>query len=351
MFCTAWEHVPTAVATRSTGVRYLIPQIVPLLSAKVAAYWHPIDGHIRLVGDRAECYQALRKLAVHKPEVATDASPAQFIRIKAAAPLGVLGSAWTSANKMLGGPNALTNSIVGGLATGALGYGGGALLEHVFPEEYVERGRLRKTLGMLGLGAGVMPGLWKGTANARNDGTSFTQGMLTQDTAPPLQKLSKLLADMPINSQFSQAAAAYSLNFEKLAYGGALDVPSVPVDAFNRAIWNDVRMGVPASQNPFGSKDSWGDNSQSLHTPTQIGAAASGLVSGIAAQHGTDILRPRDVIAGLASAGVGLATANVAGRTLSALAGLTPSAQSQLQQAGLWGGIMRHVIPPLFGYR
>lgn len=351
---TAWDQVGAAVAVRQTAVCCLLPQL-SFLGEKVAVYWDPDDGHLRLTGDFDACRIAARRLAVHQPEIADSAHPDEFVRVKAAAPLGVINSVWSGANKAIGGPNALTNSIVGGLATGALGYGAGALLEQAFPEQYVQRGKLRRTLALLGSSLGTLPGIWKGTANARNDATSFLRGMTTADAAPgnpQLQKLGQQLQDMPLNEEFRTAVDLCSFEFEKFAYGGSLDVPSVPVDAFNRAIWNDVRMGVAASENPFGTKSQWGDDSQSLHTPAPVGAAAIGLMQGIAAQHGgIEVLRPRDVIAGLASAGVGLAVANMAGRTLSALAGLTPEAQSQLQQAGLWGGILRHVVPPLFGYR
>jgi hypothetical protein len=52
---------------------------------------------------------------------------------------------------------------------------------------------------------------------------------------------------------------------------------------------------------------------------------------------------------GIASAGVGLATATLAGKALSALAGLTPEGQNKLQELGLWGGMMHALVPTLFG--
>lgn len=350
-----WEQVPEYVAARRVAASRVLQQVGPQLTVKVSAFWNPLDGHVRLVGDLNDCRRAAMSIKAHYPEIADQASPEDFICIKAAAPLGVVGNVWQTANQGIGGPNPLTNSIVGGLTAGAIGYGGGALLEHLFPERYVERGKLRKALGMIGLGVGAAPGLWKGYTNARNDGTTMLRGMVTSDSAPPanpqLQKLSAVLADMPLNPQFADAAEEAALEFEKISYGGSLDVPSVPVDAFNRAVWNDVRMGISAAENPFGTKSQWGDDDQPLHTPPELGAAATGLMSGIAADYSTPVLRPRDVIAGIASAGVGLATANVAGRTLSALAGLTPESQLELQRMGMWGGLLRHVIPPIFGYR
>jgi hypothetical protein len=72
-------------------------------------------------------------------------------------------------------------------------------------------------------------------------------------------------------------------------------------------------------------------------------------MSGIAARSRSSIISPSTVINSLASAGVGLATANIAGRTIGALAGLTPGAQEKIQDAGLWAGMLHTVIPPLFG--
>jgi hypothetical protein len=85
------------------------------------------------------------------------------------------------------------------------------------------------------------------------------------------------------------------------------------------------------------------------HTPPQFAAATTGLMSGISANTRSPIIRPIDVVTGIASAGVGLATAHVVGKTLSALAGLTPAGQNKLQDMGLWGGMMHAIVPPMFG--
>jgi hypothetical protein len=41
----------------------------------------------------------------------------------------------------------------------------------------------------------------------------------------------------------------------------------------------------------------------------------------------------------------------VAGKALSALAGLTPEGQNKLQDMGLWGGMMHAIVPSIFGRR
>lgn len=114
--------------------------------------------------------------------------------------------------------------------------------------------------------------------------------------------------------------------------------PVVNVPQFNQAAWSDVQRGM------------YSNNFQQF-TPPQYAAATTGLMTGISTAKNSPIIRPVDVIRGIASAGVGLATANVAGRALSALAGLTPAGQEKLQDMGLWGGMMHAIVPTMFGSR
>lgn len=114
--------------------------------------------------------------------------------------------------------------------------------------------------------------------------------------------------------------------------------PVVNVPQFNQAAWGDVNRGM------------YTNNFQQF-TPPQYAAATTGLMTGISTAKNSPIIRPVDVIRGIASAGVGLATANIAGRALSALAGLTPAGQEKLQDMGLWGGMMHAIVPTMFGSR
>lgn len=238
-----------------------------------------------------------------------------------------IAPAWHYGNKMLGGPNPLTNGIVASLMMGGLGYGAGTLAEHLFPERYVERGKLRRTLGTLGVMGGVGLGLGNAYANARAMGPdkSIWQGLLISNNATPsyLQK---------------EKRSFFAYEENPMAPGDTgLFAPKIPVPQFNDMVWHDVAKGM---QNPYG-----------IHTNPSIGAATTGLMSGIASQARSPIISPMTVINGIASAGVGLATANLAGRALSALAGLTPEAQNKLQDMGLYGGMLHAIVPPLLGIR
>jgi hypothetical protein len=80
-----------------------------------------------------------------------------------------------------------------------------------------------------------------------------------------------------------------------------------------------------------------------------MAATPTGLMSGITGHRHAVADHPAiDVVRGIASAGVGLATANIAGKTLLALAGLTPV---KAAGHGFVGRMMHAVLPPMFGIR
>ncbi len=293
----------------------------------------------------------------------------------------------------------LAQMLGGSLVGGALGYGGGALIENLFPERMVERGRLRRTLGKGGLLLGALPGAWAWSANVANaraggqmqgaggalkglftptdkiappdavfPGQYQDEGLLSppliqpqppaRPTTPVLgrQMGPKVAALMrafcqknPVVDNERTRALKDAVKLASLDLGG-VGLTAVPVDAFNNAIWNDVRRGMTAAQNPYGTKSPWGDNTQELHTPPQLGAATSGIVSGIQQMYGgTSVLSPRHLINGLLAAGTDIATARVVGSTLGALGGLTPEAQDKLQDMGLWGGLIRGTVGSMLG--
>jgi hypothetical protein len=221
--------------------------------------------------------------------------------------------------KPLGGPNPLTATIVGGILGSGLGYGGGWLAEQLLPRSAFDRGRLRRTGAALGGLAGAAPGLaWAGTNLANSDRTGGG--------------LRSVLSPWP----YTKAAQD----------SGAFFLPTIPVDAFNRAIWSDVAQ----AQNPFGTRSPWGDDSQPLQTPAPVAATASGLVAGTAAATGQRRISPLQLgLTAAATAGTGYLAGLAFGKTLGALAGLRPEAQAQLQRLGLWGGLVTGAVNELFG--
>lgn len=350
-----WEQVPALVRERYQPARaaklrwykYASPE-----ARKLPAYWNRNSDTVRCVTSAAERL------------------PGEgWIKLAGGA-LGWLHKPFEWGGALTGGPSPLSDSLVGATLGGLTGYGAGTVMEHMFPEEYVERGRLRKTLGLVGAGVGAWPGLFKGVANTRNAGNAAAaQGergpgslrmLLTPHEKVPLNR-GAIESDYhrdrereyPQASPAVKAAAAAYCGLLKLAdmSAGGLGLHSVPVDAFNRAIWNDVRKGE-LQQNIYGTKDPFGDNSAPLHTPPPVGAAASGLVTGIQQMYGNPThLTTHHFVHGLAAAGADLATAYTAGRVLGVLGGLSPGAQNKLQNMGLWGGFIRGVTGSVLGIR
>lgn len=287
------------------------------------------------------------------------------------------------AQRMMGGATPLTNGIVSSLLLGGLGYGAGTLAENLFPERYIERGKLRRNLGLLGVGAGVAIGANNAYSRGRQLGTGFWRGWLGRNEQEfpkppnpypvPEYHLSRPTAPQtrerfgktrnynpapqgatfgarpgtgtmaaPYDSRHENADGFFKMNYDINAVrdmnsrsNSGLFAPTVSVPQFNAAAWNDVQRGMYTGNQMF--------------TPPAYAAAATGLMGGLSAAQQSPIIRPVDVIRGIASAGVGLATANIAGRALSALAGLTPAGQEKLQDMGLWGGMMHAVVPSIFG--
>lgn len=262
------------------------------------------------------------------------------IFVKRGTGIPLITPAWEYGNMMLGGPNPLTNGIVAALMGAGLGYGGGALIENMFPARYVERGKLRKTLAALGGLGGAGLGVANAARNAKIFNTGFLDGaLINNNTEAPY------LTAREIKEELRRNKAEQGVNGVKTGsmYGGydPLRSSMISVPQFNNAVWRDVQKGF--NNNSFAPAG--------MHTTPQTAAMATGIMSGIGATQRSSIISPANVISGIASAGVGLATANIAGRALGALAGLTPAAQNKLQDMGLFAGMLHAVVPPILGLR
>lgn len=249
------------------------------------------------------------------------------------------------AQRALGGPNALTTGLVGGALGGLGGYGAGWLydkfvpraLRKMLPQKLTKDGpdldevldpsgtNMAGTLGTLGLIGGAGLGVARGVQ-------AVAQGHSPLSAYPWLD----------LNPQYTKAAADT----------GALFIPSIPVDAFNRVVWGNALQ----APNPFGTKDSFGTNEQQMFTPPNAAMAVGGLVSAAGVARNSEYVSPWDVARVATHAGInaglggvaGSVTGLAAGKLLGALAGLTPEAQSTLQRTGLWAGIVTGVANSIF---
>jgi len=320
----AWQNVPQTVTNLlplALAVKnaYLQATVDVGFHPKEFATWSPLTNSVTV-------YNAEKKAGLtdydQRVAAATELPNWEEEILVKRASMPVLGPTFDFAHAALGGPRPLTNAIVAGLLAGGLGYGAGTLLEQLFPKKYLERGKLRRTLGLTGVAAGGLLGLNNAYANARHTDRSLIGGALLRNDSMP---------------DYPEPPNAVKKAFMNSGLDASLYRPTVPVQQFNQAAWHDVNMGFQMNQ-PF-------------RTPPAYAAATTGLMSGLSAGMGSPIIRPVDVVRGIASAGVGLATATVAGKALSALAGLTPAGQQKLQDMGMWGGMMRAIVPSMFGAR
>lgn len=239
-------------------------------------------------------------------------------------------AAW---NKPLGefGTSPLASMLTSGLLGGGLGYMGGALAEHLLPEDIIERGKLRKTTAILGALAGAAPPAYLGTVGMRlnaSEGKNPWKAWIEPNTFFGAQKKAihsayehiKTLSDESAEEIVKQAFD------ENLNDAGLMHLPFIPVDAFNRTVMMD----------PYAT------------LPLQI--ATAGLTEAAnQAKGNTGIISPYDIARIGVGMGAGLSQAYLGGKVLGALAGLTPQAQKTLQQAGMFAGALKAVVPGLFG--
>ena len=265
------------------------------------------------------------------PLTKTPVTPASSVTPWTAKPVM---DAFRSVGRAMGGPNPLTSTLTGGALGAALGYGGGWLLQKLFPDRYMENGPLARNLAIAGaLGLGGASGVFHGLPaykQRRRFGQGFwgSLGSTALDSKIPTPQsymqelLKKSQADFNIDLIEDEL-------FEKLAYApvaGAF-VPKIPVNGFNQMVWRD----------PF-------------LTP-QMQAATTGLTSAASTQHGgANLVSPFDIGRIAVGMGSGAVSGMLVGKALGALAGLTPKAQEGIQNAGIFAGLVSNIVPKAFGY-
>lgn len=239
-------------------------------------------------------------------------------------------AAW---NKPLGqfGTSPLFSMLTSGLLGGGLGYLGGALAEQILPEDYMERGTLRKNTALLGALAGAAGPAYLGSVGQRNwtdPNRSSWNAWIEPNVFFGAQKQAIHLAYENVKkaSQDDEAEGYIKEAFNPNSPSGIMNLEQIPVDAFNRVILND----------PFMS-------------PT-LQAATVGITEAADQSKGNyGLISPFDIARIGVGMGAGLSQAYLGGKVLGALAGLTPKAQQTLQQTGMFAGAIKAVVPGLFG--
>jgi len=231
-------------------------------------------------------------------------------------------------------PGPLRSMLVGGLAGAGVGYLGGALAERVLPDTW-ERRRLRRTLAAIGGLAGATPGAMWGLVN-KSDGRDFNDSSLFQQSG---YKPEPKIGDIPIDSglidtvHFADKVSEYHeyIKSANLFPNSGLGYSPIPVDEFNRVIWQEPRV------------------SSLLSPPVQ--AAASGLVSGAAALGGRQarFVTPFDIGRIAAGMGTGYLSGALVGKGLGLLMGMPRQTQEKLKNTGMMAGIIANLVPIAFG--
>ena len=218
-------------------------------------------------------------------------------------------------------PGHITTTAIGGLLGTGLGYGAGALIEGSLPPGYIEKHKLRNRLAILGGAAGVAPGIWAATRDGRanvEQGKSYWGGFLGRDQmlgaeAPPAAPSPLKEARARLHADFDMEPTDFALSKE----ADAFFEPLVHADQFNRAVIEDPLSPLPLKLTTMSIVDQASQMRQSPWvSPADIAHVAIGMGSGLAA--GTTL-----------------------GKVVGVLAGLTPEAQTSLQQVGMWYGAIR----------
>ena len=164
----------------------------------------------------------------------------------------------------------------------------------------------------------------------------------------------ELLKNALLSGVLSQSRPRYAVTLpadatktaNALAGNDTFYMPTIPVDAFNQAVWSDVAR----PQNPYGTRSTFGDNRQPMTTPPWAAAAAAGVVAGTGAVTGQSHVSPWQVAQmAAAGAGTGYLRATLFAKTIGALSGMPPSRQADLQRMGLWSGLVTGAVQGLFG--
>ena len=304
-----WLDVPAAVesfvklaAAPVARLRAALP-----LAGYRAAYWHAGRDLLYVRDGDPDVDWAAVKTAVlvagdEPPPGLTDGDEPWLI-VKRADPVAqvVAGAANlvpTPVNELVGGPTPLAAMLSGGALGALAGYGGGYLAERLVGKGVLDRGRLRKMLALLGGAAGAAPGAWWWSASAREN-PHLSTGEALVDTWP-----------------YEKASA--------FAFGA--DQPVIPRNQFGQLVWADEQTPLP------------------IRSATTGLLAAAGQVGG-----GSPWVSPADVARVALGMGSGYASGMLVGKTLGALAGLTPDAQSAIRRSGTWAGVLTAVVPMAFG--
>lgn len=138
---------------------------------------------------------------------------------------------------------------------------------------------------------------------------------------------------------YNQAAPQANLELDKQRrdrYYSKPDDPDMSKPMKKTSEWVDHANGIPV--NLF-NQTTWLDASRG-RTPLEAAGFVSNTLNQTSNRVGSSFVTPGQVINTMVNAGIGYGTAWLAGKTLGALAGVSPATQQKLCEIGTWGGVL-----------
>lgn len=220
------------------------------------------------------------------------------------------------------GASPLASMLAGGILGSAAGYGIGALGEYVLPDEW-QRGKMRRTLALMGGAMGALPGTTVGLTNLAR-GLPFNDGAAQNP-------LSDRVGAVDHHATTKAAALLMKSGYDStgLELSRDLFTPSFSAEYATQQLWQ-----------------------QPLPTATQ--AALSGLTLGAQQIASRDagrpvtLITPLDVAKMTAGMGSGYASGLLVGKALGTFFGAPPSTQATLRRTGLLAGALANLAPVAF---
>ena len=253
-------------------------------------------------------------------------------------------------------PGPVSSMLTSGLLGAGLGYGGGYLAEKLLPDRW-EKGRLSKTMAILGGAAGMTPGLVYGLINKHN-GLPFNDNSAT--AGPPVnttparfeqerQDIWKNVHAVDLGGRYKAACAVYAREAgEQLRarLKAAWDGPDEAM-APNRAVPQPERGPMDINVNALG-QTLW----QSGASPQTAGMTMGAMAAAAQMPGGTGDpgwVTPWQVAELGAHMGAGYVSGAIVGHALGLLTGMPEETQNTLKRVGMYAALAQALIPKLFG--
>ena len=200
-------------------------------------------------------------------------------------------------------PSPLAAMLATGVLGAGLGYGGAALVSKLLPDDW-DKKKFRRSGLMLGGALGAAPGALE-TAKSLLIGQPVTDGS-------HMDRKKMAATPLPHSPRYSTG-------------------PVIDSDAMMNTVWKS-----PMVSGRLTPKE------QTLFTGAMMGSQQIAR---------SPFVTPADMARLTAGMGVGYASGLVAGKVLGSLTGLPPTAQKTLANAGMYAGVVKSVLPMIYGMR